>query len=163
MKVIKVVPYTEVERHTMDGWELDKVLTRSHAATIPCSTPLVPHACSNGGYSSGTQYSTRDEAIQVHEPLFVLTKDLDTLKKELLLAEEIKKYVLEKADLQKQNDQWKLTAERLQQEVLMSQESAKIAREHRDEKIALARKLEGDVGKIRQAIGDLRMKEILNA
>lgn len=161
MKVYKVVTYADVERHTMDGWELDKVLGRSYATSMSCNTPVpvqVPDNC----YGSVSN-SLRDEPVQVHEPLFLLFKDYDTLSKEKLLEEHIKKDVLELADLKKRIEQWELTAKNLQREVEVSKESTQVACTKRDEQTVLARKLEGDIAKLRIALGDLRMKEILNA
>jgi hypothetical protein len=161
MKVFKVVAYGDVERFTMDGWELDKVLSRSYADRLQCSTPVATQA-PDGCYGSVSN-SFRDEPIQVQEPLFLLFKDFDTLSKEKLLEDRVKKDVLELDDLKKRTEQWEMTAKNLQREVEGSKAVAAIAREKWDQQSALAQKLEAHISKLRIAIGDLRMKEIIDA
>jgi hypothetical protein len=159
MKVYKVVGPYEVEKHTMDGWALDKVLGHSYADKVQCQTPVavqVPDNC----YGGITQHP-RDEVVQVHEPLFLLVKDIEIIQKELFLTQEVADVRKRMEVLQVERDRWELTAKNLQADLGVSKESNKIARERWDEHSAKAQKLERDIAKLRVALGDLRMKEIL--
>lgn len=159
MKVYKVVSYTEVEKFTMDGWELDKVLGRSYATSMSCQTP-VSVAVPDGCYGNVNTH-LRDEPVQVHEPLFLLTKDLDVVQKEMALATQLSEVTGRVKELEEGREQRKKRFDALGADLKSSkEETAKFIKE-RDNRSAVARKLEDDIGKIRTALGDLRMKEIL--
>ena len=160
MKVYKVVTHYELEKSTMDGWELDKVLTHSFADKVSCQVPIANHV-PDGCYGNVTQYP-RDEVIQVHAPLFVLVKEKELINKEftLKLDNETLRHNLEV--MIKERKQWEHTAESLQRQFIASQEANQLALKHRDEYQAQAQKLERDIAKLRIALGDLRMKEILD-
>ena len=159
MKVYKVVGPYEVEKHTMDGWALDKVLGHSYADKVQCQTPVssqVPDNC----YGGITQHP-RDEVVQVHEPMFLLVKDLELIQKETMLTDEVADLKKKLELKQKERDQWEKTSEKLQREVESNKDANAIARSRWDEYQAKAQKLERDIAKLRVALGDLRMKEIL--
>lgn len=161
MKVYKVVGPYEVEKHTMDGWALDKVLGHSYADKIQCQTPVssqVPDNC-YGGVSS----HPRDEVVQVHEPLFLLVKDLELIQKEVMLTDEVTDLKKKLELKQKERDQWEQAAGRFNSERQSAVESRRLLDEMLVKEQASKQKLEKDIGKLRVAIGDLRMKEILDA
>lgn len=159
MKVYKVVGPYEVEKFTMDGWALDKVLGHSYADKVQCQRPVATEA-PQGCYGGVSQYPY-EEVIQVHEPMFLLTKEIEVIQKEQLLTDEVGDLKKKLELKQKERDQWMATSERSQREMLSSEAAARVSREHWDEFATKAQKLERDLAKLRVALGDLRMKEIL--
>ena len=76
MKVYKVSDPNELEKWTLDGWALDKVLGSTHADKVSCSTPIAKPQ-QNGDYYGTIETHQREEVVQVHEPLFLLVPDGD--------------------------------------------------------------------------------------
>src|SRR3972149_2926078 len=102
MKVFKVVKFNEVEQWTFQGWEFVMVVSQSRAETVFCSTPVPAHSCNNNYSSTGYASASREEAVQVHEALFMLSKDNEEISREAVLIGKLALAVSEGRKLQEQ-------------------------------------------------------------
>jgi len=156
MKVFKVVKFNEVEQWTFQGWEFVMVVTQSLAQTVPCSTPYM-----NRDNNYGPQYASRDEIVQVHEALFMLSKDSGEILREGVLTME-RDVALQEARAAK---------ERLSGATQRAESATVMAGEYQTrydqlnlklgEEMVRIRKLEGDLGKVRTAIGTKAFEEAI--
>lgn len=165
MKLYKAVHHGQLEFESRQGWALEQVLVHDHAINIPHQAPaqVVNNQNNNSGYSnyqSGTTVSV-DTPVIVREPMFLLSKEMDVQTREdeltkLLKAteEERKKDLVTYDMLKKSHDSYKDEADRRTASL-----SAQIAIQNKLDEAK--RKLEGDMGKIRKAIGDLKYFEIV--
>ena len=160
MKVYKVVKSSALEASTMDGWEPDRVLTSSGYISVSCSTP-VPRSSPDPYNGQSHAIAYRDELVQVHEPMFLLHKDHDVICNEVNLRGEITKGQIELSDVKKQRDQLDGLSKDLQAEKLEIIERNAKLRSNMDDETKMRRKLEHDIAKVRGAIGEIRMREIL--
>ena len=151
MKVFRIVRHQDLEGASMDGWELVQTLATSRADKIVCSTPVATEGShGSGGYVNAC---TRDEVVQVHEPMFMVFKEREAIDRETQLKEDVRLLKENAIALQRKSD---LDDRDLKQ--LRAVEAAKEARLqivsadvlNMREKMY---KLEGDLAKVRFAIG----------
>jgi len=158
--VAKVVEGSEVEMLTRQGWRIAKVLPESFATSVPESIPLVCAGQSYPTQASGTR------AISVSTTRFLMFEDeRSQLAKMAQLAavhavthgETVR--ALEQAKRELKDS---VAAHAKAQEVA-ERHGADIIRE-RGEKFEAKKQrdlMERDIAKIRSAVGELKMKEIL--
>jgi len=156
MQVYKIVKAEDVERWTSEGWGFVQVIPQVRAQKVECSTPMAPA----NGYS-GAIYGSRDVLVQVHEPLFMLTKAQHILDREQHLtterdaAEKLAKALQLKIDL--------LTG----RQTLMDQEIAALQVRYnalcatKDAQEQLRHKLEADLAKICTTFGSKAIADAL--
>lgn len=158
MIVHKVIRGHELERHTLDGWELKRTLIAKHAEKLSCSTPIPCHKDVN---YQGYQYTSREEVGQFEEMQFLVTKNSECLSREDQLLNEINTWREKVAalDLKSKNDDRDLNELKHRAELL------DINLKDKTERMILdtnkLRKLEGDLGKVRAAIGTKAYDEAL--
>jgi hypothetical protein len=158
--VSKVVNAHEVEGLTMNGWRLDDVLQESSVECFNESTPLVVP-----GQSYPTTYNGT-KGFVVTKNLFVMKKDGSAIVAEaeeaLAQTEKARKNFAdrtieaEKKTVEAQKEVATLKSELATSAAFARQLSTQLVTE-RD----LKQKMENDIAKIRQAVGELKMKEIL--
>jgi hypothetical protein len=153
MKVFKVVKFNEVEQWTFQGWEFVMVVMQSRAETIHCSTPVPAHSCNNNYSSSGYASASREEAVQVHEALFMLSKDGEEISRELVLTGKLDLAVTEGKKLVEQLAVAEKNATKEQEGHFAYQKRYDELNKTHYELVAKTRTLEGDLGKVRTAIG----------
>lgn len=158
--VSKVVNAHEVEGLTTAGWRLDEVFQESYVESFSEQVPMIVP-----GQSYPTTYSGT-KGFVVTKNLFLMKKDGSALVSE---AHE----VLEQAFAHEKTLQSQLAEVQDTARVLLGKfevsETARIglakerdrARQDFEAERALALKMEGDIAKIRNAVGALKMKEIL--
>lgn len=166
MKVFKVVPHYGLEAATLDGWELVQTIASSHADKVSLQTPVAVDGCngSNGSYGTPGHVETgypREEAVQVHEPLFMLSKEREAISREEQLKTE-KRELVEKMtalSLKSQNDDKDI--EELKRQVKLLDINLKDKMERMALDTNKLRKLEGDLAKVRTAVGTKAYEEAL--
>lgn len=158
MIVHKVVRGHELERHTLDGWELKRTLVAKHADKISCMTPIPCHKDVN---YQGYQYTTRDEVGQFEEIQFLVTKNSEMLSREDQLLNEINAWREKVAalELKSKNDDRDLADLKHRADLLDLNLKDKMERMSLDTN--KLRKLEGDLAKVRIAIGTKAYDEAL--
>ncbi len=120
----------------------------------------------NQGQWNKPEMSTSTSTIQKRTFFLIAKTDSETVIQELREKLQISDHEADEArkkNWQAQNELKEATAkaESLQKEVLRSSQDLRAFRSERDELQEKKRMLERDLGRIRQAIGDLRLKEIL--
>ena len=160
--VTKVVGALEVENYTMQGWRVAEVVQDQHVESFCESTPFLPQGQNYPVTGSGTK------GFLVTKNLFVMTKDGSSLIAEanerVAAAErrgnEVATLLIE-AD--KKTEEWKKEAGKLlkghENYVYENQKLSERLEAERKQKV----KMENDIAKIRNAVGELKMKEILGA
>lgn len=167
MKIHAVIRAFEVEPRTRDGWTLVQAMPASNYEKVLCDTPIPVEGydgnANSGSYgSAGTvQHTNREELVQVHEPVFLVAKELEVISRE----EGLKK------ELQDEKDKVKLAEQRhandtrdmglLTTKASSLEETKTVLQTQLSTEQTLRRKLEADLGKIRLAIGMTRYDEIL--
>lgn len=156
----QVVDETNVEYRSMEGWSLVKIVAETHIEYGAESVPLVVPGQSYTTQGSGSRSHT------VQKNRYVMFKDEKSAIAQL--NAEAKQQYIELRDTQtKVAEQEKAIREMLvaytklteqeKQHAVAEANSAEQARKNRD----MIYKMEKDIAKIRAAIGELKMKEIL--
>lgn len=158
MIVHKVIRGHELERHTLDGWELKRTLIAKHAEKLSCSTPIPCHKDVN---YQGYQYTSREEVGQFEEMQFLVTKNSECLSREDQLLNESNTWREKVAalDLKSKNDDRDL-AQLREVEAAAQTRLREVSQNCLDDRTRL-RKLEGDLAKVRTAIGTKAYDEAL--
>jgi hypothetical protein len=165
MKIHAVIRAFEVEPRTRDGWTLVQSYHASNYEKIHCDTPIpVEGNRGNENYGNATagsvQHAQREELVQVHEPVFLVAKDLEVIDRE----EQLKKELRDLQDkLKLAEEKHKLDARDLgvQKNRLDGLDSdltnlrTELSRER-----TLRQTMETQLSKIRSAIGTVRYDEI---
>ena len=157
---MQVVDGHELGHYTVTGWRVVKVLEESELATCSEQVPLP----SGGGNYPVTLTGTRGFTIQKSRFLIFLDEH-SALKeahasREMALAE-LKETAQRLSEMDKAQKATDAKALKLEMEnKRLETENARIAGQSADNR-RLKEKMETDIGKIRAAVGDLRMKEIL--
>lgn len=165
MKIYKAVHHGQLEFETRAGWTLEITLVHDHAINIPHQAPaqVVNNNNNNQGYNSYQAGMTVqvDKPVIVREPMFLLSKELDvqTREEELtkLLNDETENH---KSDLLKY-DALNKSHEHYKNEADQRTKALGAAAGVQQKLDEAKRKLEGDMAKIRAAIGDLKYFEIV--
>ena len=166
MKVFKVVGPYQLEAASLDGWELVQTIASSRADKISLQTPIAVEGCNgnNGSYPTPGHVDTcypREEVVQVHEPLFMVAKERDVITREEQLKVE-KRELVEKMtalSLKSQNDDKDI--EELKRQVKLLDINLKDKMERMALDTNKLRKLEGDLAKVRTAVGTKAYEEAL--
>lgn len=160
MKIYKAVEASDLESCTLDGWQL-------HNGPISQSKIHTHHSQSrpstNEEYARGIcGYVTDPPKVFFGDVLiFIVWKDQETITKEVLLAEGLRK-MTDRASVAENNV--KRLEEQNARQLEAIQNEKKVTEIEREAKIFAQtryRKLESDLAKVRTAIGDLKMKEIV--
>jgi hypothetical protein len=161
VKIFKSVFHYQLEQATTDGWAVEQTLPSSRYEKVQCDTPLALY--SKRDDYSGMQHTTleREELVQVHEPIFILSKDADLISRE----EALLKRVREAEDKVKLADERHKLDERDQKDLTTKVENLEATRSELQTKLGTEqtsrRQMETHLAKIRSAIGTVRYDEIL--
>jgi predicted GIY-YIG superfamily endonuclease len=165
MKIHAVIRAFEVESRTRDGWTLVQAMHASQYEKVFCETPIAiegydGHSSSYGSAGS-LQQARREELVQVHEPVFLVAKELEAIDRE----EQIKKELREAQDkLKLAEEKHKLDARDLeiQKNKIQGLDSdlSNLRTSLSDERTTRQR-MEAQLTKIRSAIGTVRYDEIV--
>ena len=165
-KVYKVVGAHELEKWTSVGWRLEKLVTDQRIEERMDSIPLVvPYS---GGGGGGVQMQCVARSHTVALTLFLLCKEEGTYI-EQLQADYADLGVQLKAGMEEYSALTKELAIRTKElelkTTLYASTSEILTQANRNHTVTkeLNQKLEKDIAKIRTAVGDLRMQEILGA
>lgn len=157
MKAYKVIPARDVERSTLDGWELVQTIATSRAETVSCATPIAieGNTGQNGGYSTPGMVTTypRDEIVQVNEPVFLLSKDVGAATHEEQLKNELQTLRMSMAE---QRAAFELKSTNDDRDINVGDKGTRLS-----DAITKLHRAETALGKIRAAIGSVRYDEIL--
>lgn len=157
MKVYKVIGPYEVEKFTRDGWALETTIMTSQAETIKCDTPVAiqPGCQHSNNYGSGGNVSTyrRDEAIQVHLPMFLLSKAEELLTKEDVLEQQVAALKKTHEEAVNRSNMLLKNHDMLEKRLEEKNETLKLTSDDATRERELRRKLESDLNKVRIAIG----------
>lgn len=151
MIVHKVVDSHGLEFATRDGWTLEQVIVATRGGTVQCQTPVskkVPDGC----YGDVQNYS-RDEVVQVIEPMFLLKKEMTVITREEQLQAEMRllNEKMTALKLKSDNDDRDLRIQREQIEGFQERMNTMVT--SAQEARTRMQKLEGDLAKVRTAIG----------
>jgi len=160
----KIVEAHELHTHTSSGWVLLESFETTESETVhemvARMTPV-----SSGGYDDGSGTVNTNRTITVTKMQFLIGYER---KSALADAAESKQKALSDKTVAEQ-DRDKAIKAREEAEKSLAQQiagresaaaSSQTHRDQRDEECKLRRKLEDDMGKIRQAIGDRQWDEI---
>ena len=158
--VAKVVEANDVEYLTREGWRIAKVLPESRMELANEQVPLMPPGQSYPTQASGT----RGLVVGFHRFLMFFDEKSALAK----FATEAKQRHIELCDMRTaltaaQSDLKLQTAEAKKAETLRAAataENASLSQRYYDER-KLKQKMEEDIAKIRKAVGEMKMKEIL--
>jgi len=156
-KVHKVVKPDQLEWETRLGWSLVCVIQQTRVQTLR-EIQQQGHNHHNGSWVP-EQYQMQSHIVS--DPMFLVEKDQEIINREEQLEanaanarEELRKLKLE---FENAGKQIKTLEEGKARDIKDQQQLADDVRAARDAK----RKLEGDLAKVRAAIGDLKWKEIV--
>ncbi len=166
MKIHAVIRAFEVEGRTRDGWTLVHAYHASNYEKVFCDTPIPVEGNRGGG---GNSYSTsgmvqqapREELVQVHEPIFLVTKDLEAINREELLQREIRE-LQDKLKLAEEKHKLDARDLEIQKNKIQGLDSdlSNLRTSLSDERTTRQR-MEAQLTKIRSAIGTVRYDEIV--
>ena len=165
MKVWKTSSAYHLELNTIAGWTLEQVLASSRVDKVQLSTPVAfegtPGSTMSYGVSGGVQAAIREEIAQVHEPVFLLSKEQEVVAREAALSAELRALheTMQPLELRHSNDTRDI------EDLTKQIESLKTVN-HRLEiqymnELTLKRDALADLTKIKTAIGTVRYDEIL--
>lgn len=161
--VVKVVDEMQVEPLTRAGWRLEEVLKEQHIETFEESTPIASGSTSGGTYVSNY---TGKKGFVVSKVRYLMKQDgnkaLAEMDAKLKEAEQISWNAQHgRQDAEKKAEALDIEAKQLRntQENLMGRITAQ--QDQLNKAQGANRKLESDIAKIRSAVGELKMKEIL--
>lgn len=162
-----VVPHTEVHARTLEGWKLLQALAED--VTVPIFTTKaqwVPQDNESGRYQSGFEtYDARHETV-ARQAMFVMGLKRDDVVTNL--RDELKQAHAERLESAEEEERVKKNCND-QEQVLKSTKDALEgcnnrlleAQQERADAREATRKMEKDLAKVRQVIGDRQFKEIL--
>jgi hypothetical protein len=166
MKVYKVVGPHGLEAASLDGWELVHTIASSRADKVSLQTPIAVDGCegSNGNYSTPGRVETcypREEVVQVHEPMFMVSKEREVITREQQLKAELQGTVdkMTAMSLNSQNDDRDIKD--LTAKAASWEKRFEDLNKTYNETQAKTRKLEGDLAKVRTAVGTKAFEEAL--
>jgi hypothetical protein len=157
---MKVVDGAEVEFLTRQGWYLQEILQETHVESFSEQVPFVTHG------STYVQNASATKGFLVTKNKFVMVQGKSGTIQELerQLAEAQRGQYNAQAECRKAEETAKGALEALKREQEISTgrfEQVNASYAVRRELEETKRKMENDIAKIRAAIGDIRMKEIL--
>jgi len=158
--VAKVVEGSEVEMLTRQGWRIAKVLPESFATSVPESIPVVCAGQSYPTQASGTR------AISVSTTRFLMFEDEKSQLAKMAQLAAVKEVSLNKAQSDLQEVQKALKEQvAAYQKVCENEKRLAETLSLRGAEVFEVKKqrdlMERDIAKIRAAVGELKMKEIL--
>jgi len=161
MKIYKCVHHVQLEHETRQGWTMEQVLAHDHAVNIQHTAPAQVVNNNQNSYSNSGNAIGVDSPVIVREPMFLLSKESEVETRENQLLNQLTegKKLLEEArenlkPITKERDSYKEEADSRTKQLNIAAGAQQKIDEAR-------RKLEADMGKIRQAIGDLKYFEIV--
>lgn len=169
--VFKVVDGFELEQHTMSGWVLVETLRETMVDTgmdEVLHPQFMKHNFDNNSYYCGTEKVYLDRSHVVGRTRFLLRKDPDSVVAESVASVVEMEHRVAEAERKQLSAQERVgvvegqlegagrQAARLNDRIERLSEDCKLASEQR-------LKMEADLAKVRQAIGEIKMSEILGA
>lgn len=163
--IIKTIRPSELAQHTTDGWSIIDVFDEDRVAESWGKLPrVVPHTQPQYGVDDGTVSTSTPHVVR--ERFFVVRQQPES---ELArMATELSNMRTERDDARRTSADWKNLCDRQAKEVnelkLNFDREAQLTgtlKKERVRDVEKIRKMEGDLGKVRAAIGELRMREIL--
>jgi len=162
-EVVIVVSEEEVEGRSFGGYRLAEIVYKDRME-------IGVEATVDDENGFGNQYGTRTHSVSkpmvLREPRFVMVSGLDDIlaRKQQEIAE-LNNLVSSATENRVAAEEAVRAAEKrtvaLKEEIKSTNEALRVARENYSVSRDLSRKLENDIGKIREAVGSVRMKEIL--
>jgi len=160
MKVTKVVRSHEVEELTREGWHL--VFHIDTAQRVAHHREAFP-----GSYNPHVPPEGKTVVGAITDPLFALEKDQEILTREAELAGRIGNAEVKFREMRDEAAKLTKTLNDTQSELKIAQHSCAIAHDEIEQLRAknkqageLYRKLEGDMARVRNEIGEARWREI---
>lgn len=154
MKISKVVDAASLELATRDGWAL--VFTGSQHERIEVNRRQPTQDERNrGAWQDVVEYAVGPRLT------FVVEKDAEVQSREDVAQSNAMNADRQRREAEQALEKLKAQYGKLETEIERVTERERAAVRRCDDAVTRCRKLEVDIGKIRQALGDLRMKEIL--
>ncbi len=160
MKAHKIVASYQLESATLDGWELVRSISITRMEKMSCTTPIATPG--NTNYNTpGVTTMMRDEVMRVNEPVFLLSKDTEIVNREAMLQMELQATKEQIAPLKLKSDNDDKDLKQLREAHDAAQTRLRdVSQEVLDARTKI-RQLEGDLARLRTAIGTVRFDEIL--
>ena len=160
--VQKVVGPLEVENYTLQGWRVADIIQEQVVESVFETVPLVLPGQNYTTNASGTK------GFLVTKNLFVMVKDGSSLLVEanerVVAAEKRASDIANQLiEADKKAVEWKKEANNLLNAHGVYASENKALSERLESERKLKTKMENDIAKIRQAVGELKMKEILGS
>ena len=163
LKVFKLVKFIEVEAFTSIGWRLLGTVNRSSIATVFEHEPVPILSTNNGTYTPPQTTSVNRHHV-VDDPLFLLGKDDESALAAMKSKVDACQLTLaEHAKCAEEMRKAKASVDRLTELVDERLNDLALQRKSTFEAIDGSRKMERDIAKLRVALGEVRMREILGS
>ena len=163
LTVFKLVKFIEVEGLTSIGWRLLGTVNRSSIATVFEAEPVPTLSPSNGMYQPPQTMQINRHHV-VDDPLFLLGRDdesaLAVMKANLDAAKAV---VLEHASCSGVLKISQSEVERTKQTKEVWESQSRQLEKNLSKAVEGSRQMEQDIAKLRTALGEVRMKEILGS
>ncbi len=153
MKIYKAITSDQLEFDTRNGWQLEA--THNETRIQKDWRQPTQEEKNHGIWSQVEERTSRDAVI------FVVWKDEEVETREQHAAAQANKAWREKRELQDELEALKKQVPELEAKLERETRSMAFLRTERDDAVARKRVLEKDIAKLRNALGELRMKEIL--
>lgn len=164
-RIHAVIKANDVELRSRAGWRVQEVLKSSRVEVASESVSYPPQP--NVGYATSPTYGTNTKSHVVEEFNFLMVQDETKYVADLQL--EVERLRMEmtnaRANLMSEQETLKNTRtalEQAQQRLKVEQEACGRERKLVEELRLSNRKMENDIAKIRVAVGERQMKDILN-
>lgn len=160
----KVITEQDLEWHTRDGWKLQEVLRESQVHKSSDQVPVVHQNSGGGGSYTSSAYAEHSHVVQTNR--FLVSRPSDSpvsLKEAQVVDLKGKIAVMEDQlrDAKREAEKKDKEIATLKTDLASSQERVISNYKSFKESEEMKRKMEGDLAKIQNAIGGLKMKEIL--
>jgi hypothetical protein len=159
VKIYRQVTGAELEEYTSQGWALERVLTSSRVSREQLADQAPPPP--NSPYGTPTIVSTREEALVVREPVYLVWRESEVVDHEAAIHD---RYITDQNNLREQIAGLTLTLgsnDRDLRELRQQLERLKPRADAADESDRRVRRLEASLAKIKEAIGARAYDEIL--
>jgi hypothetical protein len=154
-KVSKAIFGAQLEEYTRQGWVIKSRYKDSFASTMPTQVPVPSN---NGSYPTTMSGS---EAVVTSTTYFVVERDEEVVVREEQLQAEVARLLTETRDLKNALDKAAITTSNAEAKAQRAAETvAGASQELRDNATRISA-LEGQLAKVRRAIGEIQYKEIL--
>lgn len=159
MRIHAAVKAEELEFRTQNGWMFEQVIPCARAQTIQHNAPGPAQQANSGGYWLPTV--TVETPMVVSEPLFLVSKQSEVKNREAELTARLNDHIERLAALDKAHTALLESRNQYKEEADGRTKALNSVVAVQQKMSDSNRKLEADMAKIRQAIGDLKYFEIV--